>query len=119
MVNLNGMKDDTERIIAEWSQTVTIKRLSAEPGSFGQTEGTWETVQQNGEDTINCDIQPGGSALIRDKKGEQHSVDYKVFLPFDADVQQGDRIIWDSITMVVERIDSWQDHIRVYANRWK
>lgn len=119
MINLDGMKDDTEKIISDWSQTVTIKRLSASQGSFGQTEGSWETVQQNGEDIICCDIQPGGSALIRDKKDQEHSVDFKVFLPFDADVQQGDRIIWGSITMVVEQINKWPEHIRVYANRWK
>lgn len=119
MVNLNGMKDDTERIIADWSEMVTIKRLSPSQGNFGQTEGTWDIVQQNGEDTINCDIQPGGSALIKNKKGEEHSVDYKIFFPFDTDIQQGDRIIWDSTTMMVERIDKWQEHIRVYANRWK
>jgi len=115
-INIEKMRADTAKKIADWGQSLTIKRYSQAKGSFGQDAGTWQIVQQSGQETIDGVVNPTGGTLTAQVKGQEVTINYLITLPYDADVEPGDRIYLDASNFcVIEVADKHPDHIEVLA----
>ena len=113
MANMEKMREDTARLINEWGQNLTIKRRPHADGSHGQEAGGWEIVQQGGQDTIKGDAQPTGGSVVLQKQGREITINYRILLPYDADVEPNDRIYFDDTYCRVEVADKHPDHVEV------
>ncbi|MFB0518409.1 MAG: hypothetical protein ACETWC_03900 [Acidobacteriota bacterium] len=114
--NIEKMRVDTAKIIADWGQSLTIKRYSQAKGSFGQDAGTWQIVQQSGQNTIDGVVNPTGGTLTAQVKGQQVTINYLVTLPYNADVEPADRIYLDASNFCVAEVaDKHPDRIEVLA----
>lgn len=116
MSSLNSMRQDTEQIIGEWAKSVTIKRLSVSYNERGEPSPQWETVLQNGSETVDCDIQPVSGEIEREEQGVKVRYSHQAFFPYGTDIRPNDRIYRAADDyLVVCRVDEHDDHTFVYA----
>ena len=85
-VDVDILKANFARILADWSETLTIKRSTVVYASDGATE-TWVNSS-----TPSGGWQPTSGAAQRAEAGLQVKSDAQVFFATTVDVQAGDRI---------------------------
>ncbi len=113
---INSMRQDTDRIIGEWAKSVTIKRLSVSYNQRGEPSSQWQTVLQNGSETVDCDIQPVSGEIEREEEGVKVHYSHQAFFPYGTDIRPHDRIYMSADHhLAVCRVDEHDDHTFVYA----
>jgi hypothetical protein len=85
-VDVTTLRANFAKILADWSETLTIKRSTVVYASAGATE-TWATSS-----TPSGAWQPISGAAQRAEAGLQVKSDAQVFFATTVDVQAGDRI---------------------------
>ncbi|MCR4739173.1 MAG: hypothetical protein K5886_02800 [Lachnospiraceae bacterium] len=110
------------RPIKFWHQSVTRLR-PGETESRGSIIPDWDNPDRLKID--NCSVQPSETGLSQDGRVLGLREDLRVFMPLDADVKEGDHIIYDgeeySISgMPQKRISATGrlDHIQLNLERW-
>jgi hypothetical protein len=118
--NLNDMKADTENILIDWQQEVTIKRKSISYNNLGEAQVQWQVVVQNGNQTIPCDIQPLSGDVKARMYGLDVSYSHQIFLPAYADIQPEDRIYVNQTDyFAVAEVAVHPDHVLVFSRSEK
>ncbi len=113
-LNLTAMKADTERILGDWGETLTIKRATsvAFDGEGKPTE-TWATVS-----TFTGDWQPVSGRTQRAEEGRQIKSDAQVVSPVDIDIQAADRVYKaDGSYMTVNYVKKHAAHWTVFLTK--
>jgi len=115
-MSLASMKADTDIILTEWGDTLTVKRLATptydNEGKANTDDDQW--VQIPAGKTIIGDWQAlPGSAIIEEQGLEVKSI-AQVIAAFDVDVQAGDRIYRaDGSFMYANYVRSYEDHVTI------
>ena len=111
-INLNAMKGDTENILSDWEQQITIKRKNISYNELGEAQIQWQIVLQQGEQSIPCDIQSISGDLIAKMEGMQVKYSHQIFLPSYADVKPEDRAyISEEDYLTISQVEVQPDHI--------
>lgn len=114
-MGLTEMKADTTQFLAEWGDTLTVKRLVDptydDEGKANTNDDQW--TQFPAGETIKGDWQAlPGSAVIEEQGLEVKSV-AQVIAAFDADIQAGDRIYKGGSYLYVNYVVPYEDHMTV------
>ena len=112
-VDLDVLKANFAVILADWSETLTIKRSSVVYGASGSTE-TWTTVGTTSPGAW----QPITGSAQRAEAGLQVKSDAQVFFATTVDVLAGDRIYrasgdWETVSYV----KTYPDHLTVFLTK--
>lgn len=85
----------------------SVKRIRpAKKTVRGSTLPDWENAAE--AEISGCSVQPSTTSLSQDGRVLGVAESYTLYMPADADVQEGDRIIFDSKQFVVRGIPgSW------------
>ena len=90
----------------------------------GSTVPDWEHASELV--ITNCSVQPAGTSLSQDGRVLGVSDGYTVYMPPNADVLAGDRIVYDGDTYEIDgRPRRWKsatgrlDHIMISIVRWR
>lgn len=119
-INLNGMKADTENILSDWQQEVTIKRKNTSYNDLGEAQIQWQIVTQDGSQTILCDIQPLNGDMKARMRGLEVDYSHQIFLPSYADIQPEDRIyVNETDYLDVAEVEAHPDHIVAFSRSEK
>jgi hypothetical protein len=119
-INLNDMKADTDNILSDWQQEVTIKRKTISYNSLGEAQIQWQIVTQNGSQTILCDIQPLNGDMKARMRGLEIDYSHQIFLPSYADIQPEDRLyINEADYLDVAEVEIHPDHVAAFSRSEK
>ncbi len=119
-INLNDMKADTNNILSDWQQEVTIKRKNISYNSLGEAQIQWQIVTQNGSQTILCDIQPLSGDMKARVRGLEIDYSHQIFLPSYADIQPEDRLyINETDYLTVADLAVNPDHVVAFSRSEK
>ena len=111
-ISLPNILASTARVIAEWGESLTIKRSTVVYGPSGSTE-TWTTVA-----TQTGAWQALSGSAQRAEAGLQVKSDAQVLFEPTANVQVGDRIYRaDGSWMTVNYTKIWPDHITAFLTK--
>ena len=111
-INLDDMKEDTEDILSDWQQQVTIKRKSVSYNNMGEPQIQWQVVTQNGSQTIPCDIQPLRGDAVAQMHGVEITYSHQIFFPAYADVKPEDRAYTDGSSYIsISHVEVQPDHV--------
>ena len=106
------MKTDTETILDEWGETLTVGR-AVNSWSVGMAEQSWDT---NG--TITGDWQPVDGETIRLEAAMKVKSKAKVITEVDVDVEEDDKITRsDGTFLYVNYIRKHEDHWTIYLKK--
>ena len=116
-MSLTTMKLDTDAILSEWGETLTVHRLSDpsydDEGKANRDDDQWTEVGE-----ITGDYQPLPGSAISEEQGLESKSEAQVFTVFDADVEDGDRIYRaDDTYMIINYIRKFEDHCLVRLKR--
>lgn len=116
MMGLAEMKADTDAILAEWGETLTVKRLVDptydDEGKAIVTDDQWTQIPAG--ETIVGDWQPLPGSAIIEEQGLEVKSEAQIIVAFDADIETGDRISkGDDPFMYVNYVRRYEDHCTV------
>lgn len=115
MSMLSQMKADTVTILADWADSIKVTRNTIDL-THAISADSWATV-----DTYTGDWQPysgsrNPSKDIISEPGISDDYNAQVYLPFDADVEIGDRIYKNATYFeYVSVVRNYEDHIEVFT----
>lgn len=109
-INLDAMKQDTDDILTDWGETLTVKRASQAYDGTGRVTQTWTEVAD-----YTGDWQPVSGEIQRAEAGRQVKSKSQVIVAFDADILAGDRIYRsDDSYEIVNYTKKHEDHMTVF-----
>lgn len=110
---LDAMRDDTDAILLDWQETLTIKRGSATYNAQHIASVSWTSVG-----TFAGDWQPVSGATRRAEAGASIKSEAQVIAAYDVDVAENDRIERaDGSFMYVNYVQSFEDHVTIFLKR--
>lgn len=121
--DLTGMKVDTVALLAEWGETLVVRRATVSYDDSGISSESYSTIG-----TYTGDWQPasqrGKQETIRTEAGIQIVYDAIIILEFDENIQENDRVYRDygggnEIFEYVIAVRNYEDHITAYLNKIK
>ena len=110
----NFQCNDLDIIMADWAQSITVKRSVASYDAAGAYASQVLTTV----DTFDGDWQPASGRTIRDEEGL--TVESVAFLiaPCNIDTEEDDQVILpDSSIYYVNYVREYEDHTTVYLKR--
>ena len=109
-IDLTGFKADTDTLLTEWGETVTIQRLSIDYSTSPPTE-TWAD-----SGTLSMEIQPISGSKFRADPGILVNATHWGFADYDSGLVVGDHIIrtGDTNYYDVLRVDNLEDHLETW-----
>jgi len=112
-VNLDAMKADTGDILADWGESLTVKRATVSYSGSGTPTESWAT-----QGTFTGEWQPTSGKTERNEAGRQIKSDAQVMCAVDEDVEIADRIYRaDDTYMIINYIKFYEDHWTIYLTR--
>lgn len=110
--------------IPRWCKDTIIRIRPGTKTSRGSTIPDWENI-----DTLEiggCSVQPASTGLSQDGRVLGISEGLTVYLPYDSDVQEGDRIEYDgSVYIINGKPKKWNgatgrvSHMQLNIERWQ
>lgn len=98
-----------------YTVTVVRRRLKPRPGSGEPALGPWSEADSHSVDNVGLDRST--SSDVDNGNGDSFLQRAKVFAPADADIEQGDRIVFPFGTEVT--VDGIPDRSRSMFTRWR
>ncbi len=110
-IDLTGFQADTDSLLSDWGETVTIQRLTVNYNTVPPTE-TW-TAEAT---TVSMEIQPISGNLGRHDAGLLAEATHWGFADYDSGLLTNDRIIrsGDINHYQILRVDNLEDHLEIW-----
>jgi len=90
LIDVSILCDDTEAILADWEETLIVKRAAITYDASGKAAQTWSTIE-----TFAGDWQAPTGELVYNEAGEVITHDGRIYGPCGMAVEPGDRICQD------------------------
>ncbi len=110
-IDLTGFKADTDSLLTDWGETVTIKRLTLDYNTVPPTE-TWNAEAV----TVSMEMQPISGSKMRHDAGILASATHWGLAKFDSGILTTDRLFraGDTNHYDVLRVDDLEDHLEIW-----
>ena len=107
---MTGLCADTEAIIADWAETLSVHRKTVTYSVAGVGSEVWSEV-----DSFEGDWQPTRGEMVYAEAGLQIESDARIIGPCGVDVQPSDRVVQDDGSyMKVEYVAVHEGHLTIY-----
>ena len=109
-IDLTGFQTDTDTLLSDWGETVTIKRLTIDYDTVPPEE-TWATST-----TVSMEIQQRGGSMGRKDSGLADEATHWGFADYNSGVLVNDRIYrsGDDSYYLVLSVSDLEDHLEVW-----
>lgn len=109
-MGLTEMKADTDQILSEWGEALTIKRNTPTYDGAGKATDSWGEVG-----TITGEWQPVSGSTMRAEEGLEVKSSAQVMAAFNVNVREADEVHRaDGSYMTVNYVKKFEDHVTIF-----